>query len=613
MQPYGKRILSLSETFNFPDACQVDIPIFSTNPPAIYAADFKPQAKYVFDIEFRNQDKVPRSVRVDQNDSAYFKIIGRTRSFTKIATGLSAHVRIQFSPEELKDYTHELVCTTDREVFSIPIYCIGRRSSLEGPKSITFVNCPVKQTLEKAISLRNTGESAFEFIAHTFGSLSAYPHKGVIDAGCSFQLLLQYTPKEVGPQCENIYFEAERGDGLCTLARTEAFEVPVTLSESELTQMQTLIGTKCSRSVFIENRSEYSLKFRWTFGKSHKTNKSTRSIDSSPENDDCMSADMSTSDGDELNASYHMKSSRSATLSIEDGAFMIEPSHGEVMFGTRREIRIIFSPTYAKAHSALALCDIEGRQQALPLQLEGQGMGPLVKFSFRSLDVGQIFISARHTYELVVANSCEIDAIFSVKAQASSGFSDCFSFSHDEGLISPQDYQAVDITFCSPDRLGKFNESFEFLFDGSPDPEIITIKGEVVGPTLYFKGKELNFGLVSYGFPLTKGIKLYNNSTVPVNFKLRTVEYDELDEDLRHADSEDGDSGCALNSNRQTTSATLQNIEFDVKPSCGHMDAFSSTEMEITFKPMLAGRLKWKLLVDAEHVTGATYLSVSAE
>ncbi|VDL90357.1 unnamed protein product [Schistocephalus solidus] len=315
--------------------------------------------------------------------------------------------------------------------------------------------------------------------------------------------------------------------------------------------------------------------------------------------------------------SYHLQSDRSATLSIEDGAFTIEPSHGEVMFGTRREIRIIFSPAYARAHSALALCDIEGRQQALPLILAGQGEGPLVKFSFRSLDVGQVFISARHTYELVVANACEIDAIFSVKPLSSSAFSDCFSFSHDEGLISPQDYQAVDITFCSPDRLGKFNESFEFLFDGSPNPEIITIRGEVVGPTLFFKTEELDFGLVSYGFSVTKVLKLCNNSTVPVNFKLRTVEDDEMDEDSRHADrsggSEDDDSGCALNSERLTATAILKNIEFDVKPCCGHMDALSSMEMEITFKPMIAGRLKWKLIVDAEHVTGATYLPVSAE
>ncbi|KAL7063745.1 hypothetical protein AAHC03_0553 [Spirometra sp. Aus1] len=288
--------------------------------------------------------------------------------------------------------------------------------------------------------------------------------------------------------------------------------------------------------------------------------------------------------------SYQFPSDRSAALSIEDGVFTIEPSHGEVMFGTRREIRIIFSPAYARSHSALALCDIEGRQQPLPLLLEGRGQGPVVRFSFRSLDVGQVFISARHTYELVVANTCEIDAIFSVKPQASSAFSDCFSFSHDEGLISPQEYQAVDITFCSPDRLGKFSENFEFLFDGSPNPEIITIKGEVVGPTLYFKNEELDFGWVSYGFPVTTMVTLYNNSTVPVNFKLRTVEHDELEEDSAHVDgqagSDDNDSGCGRELDTEMTSATLKNIEFDVKPCCGHIDALSSIELEVNFKPM---------------------------
>ena len=43
-----------------------------------------------------------------------------------------------------QDYTHELVCMTEREKFLVPIKAIGARAILDFPDDVNFASCPVK-------------------------------------------------------------------------------------------------------------------------------------------------------------------------------------------------------------------------------------------------------------------------------------------------------------------------------------------------------------------------------------------------------------------------------------------------------------------------------------
>jgi hydrocephalus-inducing protein len=73
-----------------------------------------------------------------------------------------------------------------------------------------------------------------------------------------------------------------------------------------------------------------------------------------------------------------------------------------------------------------------------------------------------------------MSNKGFIDAIFSVNL-LNSQFGKCFSFEPNEGLISPGGYQAISIVFKS-DKLGDFNEVFEFVVDGKPEKDKLVIK-----------------------------------------------------------------------------------------------------------------------------------------
>jgi hydrocephalus-inducing protein len=107
--------------------------------------------------------KVPRLVKVTQVDTPYFKIITSADAHQKVGPGLPVIYKIQFLPEENKDYNHELIITTEREKFIIPIRCIGSRAILDFPDEINFSLNPVRHLNSKVLLIRNIGNKDAKF------------------------------------------------------------------------------------------------------------------------------------------------------------------------------------------------------------------------------------------------------------------------------------------------------------------------------------------------------------------------------------------------------------------------------------------------------------------
>lgn len=152
---------------------------------------------------------------------------------------------------------------------------------------------------------------------------------------------------------------------------------------------------------------------------------------------------------------------------FDDQELKIEPVEGDIWPNTSFDVNVIFKPREAKNYTLTAFCDVTGRETFLPLRIKGQGIGPNVKFSFDKLDLGNIFIGSKHTYEIILANHGDIDAIYSVLPKRSI-FGPCFQFDPSEGIVMPGGHQAIAIHFSSP-YLGDFEEEFSFQIDGQPE------------------------------------------------------------------------------------------------------------------------------------------------
>ena len=204
---------------------------------------------------------------------------------------------------------------------------------------------------------------------------------------------------------------------------------------------------------------------------------------------------------------------------FEDDVVKIEPIEGEIWPNSSMEVNIIFNPESAKTYTRTAFCDITGRESRLPLRIRGDGIGPKVQFSYDTMDMGNIFVNSTHTYEVILANKGDIDAIFNL-IPMNTVFGPCFNFNPSEGIVMPDGHQAIQITFSSA-VLGEFKEEFLFQIDGSPHKLKLVFSGIVIGPTFHFDVPKLKFGTVSYGFTSTQTCTVVNTALVPMKFTLR--------------------------------------------------------------------------------------------
>lgn len=160
-------------------------------------------------------------------------------------------------------------------------------------------------------------------------------------------------------------------------------------------------------------------------------------------------------------------------LLFEDEVFKVEPLEGDIWPNSYQEVTITFRPAIARLYEATAFCDVTGREARVALKLAGQGIGPKIEFSFNSASLGYIFTNSKHTYELVMANKGDIDAMYKIGGSGSK-FSKCFEFTPDDGIVTPGGHQAIHVTFQSS-ILGQFEEDFFFVLDGAEEKDHLKV------------------------------------------------------------------------------------------------------------------------------------------
>ena len=137
------------------------------------------------------------------------------------------------------------------------------------------------------------------------------------------------------------------------------------------------------------------------------------------------------------------------------------------------------------------------------------------------MDIGDIFVTSQKSFDVCIENTGEIDCHWKL-IPYETPFGAKFSFSKSEGTLGVKErYQdKIKVTFLS-DILGEFSETFRFALEGSSEMLTLTFKGHVVAPTFKFSDEIIDFGRVSYKFPVTRTVYLTNTSEVDINYSIR--------------------------------------------------------------------------------------------
>ncbi|NXS93719.1 HYDIN protein, partial [Jacana jacana] len=606
-QPQIIQLLDMSES-----SCQkfstVDLEqsLFQPFPSEVVFQSYVPCEVYEVPLTLRNNDKVPRLVRVVLENSPYFKLINPSDARRKVAPGMALTFRILFSPEENKDYFHQLTCITEREKFVVPIRAIGARAILDFPDQLNFSVCPVKYSTQRTLLVRNVGNREARYCISTQSPFSVEPSIGTLGIGETMQVTVEFHPLKTGDHSRSLVVHYDTGEDVHTSLYGAAVDVNIRLDRNSLTIEKTYFTLSNHRSVVIHNRSEIIAHFQWkAFVTQDEEDQQKLRLQRQEEDRTDYFLQQCTVDHtlrERLSLLSHTFQNQRAkvqgdSMLFSDDIFTIEPVEGDVWPNSSAEIDVIFKPQEARLYHQTVYCDISGRETRLPLRIKGEGIGPRLRFSFDQLDIGKVFVGSAHSYEVILFNKGAINGFFSLVPPATA-LGSCFTFLPKEGIILPDELQAIQISFSST-ILGKFTEEFRFSVNGTPEPVTLTIRGCVIGPTFHFSVPSLHFGDVSFGFPHTLSCRLTNTSLVPMSFNLR-IPGDGLGEPSVTSWVEISDN--AHPSWRKGALRCTKPTEFTIKPCRGTIRSQGFLDIQVTLCSNTVKRYELALVVDVDGV-----------
>ncbi|GAA47251.1 hydrocephalus-inducing protein homolog, partial [Clonorchis sinensis] len=563
-----------------------------------------------------SEKTVAHSIKILQADNPYFVLMPGKHKSTRVAAGLTLSLIVAFTPEDLRDYKHELICVTDRELYSIPVDCIGPRAVLDIPDEITFDDTPIRHTSSKNLIVRNNGNATACVTMIVDAPFTILPAEWTVQPNGFIETTVTFCPHESGEYAERLHAVLATGEQLEIGMRGRGVIAPVRLDPAYVVVPDTYVGLSTVQTTRIINESSIPMIFTWS-----QCGERDEGSDVKPS--DSVMSQMFVNTISFLYFQSFRRSRVCAELSrsfdTQIGTcqccplslFQVDPVEGIVRPFSEKEITVAFCPQEGKAYDQTAYCDITGRTERLAMHVKGTGVGPKVQFSFACLDMGKIFIGSKHSYELVLANVGCIDAMFTIRT-ADKHFGTCFAFTPDDGLITPGGYQSIQITFCSPSLLGEFDAVFEFAFDGCPEPRPVRFRGAVVGPTFHTDVSEVDFGEISPGFSSEKWIKLKNTSLIPMEFALRVQKKAStlIGTDCRTCSSSEScaNPGTHFEKDQTDNSVTTRRVRFTesndltVQPSAGLIDPVSSTNLMIFCSPTELGLQEYMVMIDVVGV-----------
>eukprot|EP00048_Salpingoeca_helianthica_P006582 m.100402 g.100402 ORF g.100402 m.100402 type:complete len:4697 (-) comp14058_c0_seq1:25-14115(-) len=508
----------------------INEPLFQPYPSEVRFQAYNAFETYELPLTFRNVDKIGRRIRLQALESPYFKIVAPPAAAGKVAPGMDITFKILFSPDDVKDYSEDLICLSDREKFAVPLRAIGARAVIDFPDQVSFASCVVKHTSTKTLLVRNIGKKKAVFSLSASEPFAVEPKHAQLEVGQSMQVNVQLIPPRVGSCTGRLTVLYSTGEEVVVALSGSAEDANVRLEKTSLRLDNTFISQTCQRVVRLFNRSDVTVHFDW---KAHATGaeeerqrlrdtltlqrQQTQEFDEFSQllrTDPTLRGQMAM-----LTRQFkHTESELASAELIQDDVFSIEPKSGDIWPNTEAEICITFTPTAEQSYTRTLYCDVTGRETRLPLKLRGDGVGARVMLACDTLDLGTAIVSSQHTYEIQMTNVGNIPAVYTLQPLASQ-YASCFSFTPTSAMLEPGEASAISLQFTAA-TLGEIDEDFLFDVEGVPAPLRLRVCGRVVGPKVHFDVEGINFGIVAFGFVASQTITLINDCDVPVAFNL---------------------------------------------------------------------------------------------
>ncbi|KAK9687661.1 hypothetical protein QE152_g36095 [Popillia japonica] len=490
-------------------------------------------------ISILNTYETSKPIRVILESTTVFSITRNSGTvITKVAPGMTYQLGITFIAHEQKDYRHFVTVVSEGESFVIPIICISHRPLLDIPDRISLPPIPVKTITERVIIVRNIGQTSAYFNIYCSNGFSTVPERGCLQANEYIQLMVKFQAPCVGAYHGRMILTYETEERLTVMLEGSTYESDIFLEADEVQSVDTYISLKRKRFVKLYNRSKHVINFVWKQFKSVEIDRI--------ENQKCEEGfkeikEMETpkyanllhhgiiAGGDANEVIYEriyqdeLREFRSSdNLLFLNPNWNICPLTGEVWPDNVCTFIITFAPTEAIHYETAGYLEVSGKEERLPLKLSGTGKGPCIEINVCELDANDIFLCSKHQYEISIRNKGYIPGTIAFRPQqlVFGGVLTCKPLSNH---LEPNRFASFVLTFTS-NVQGKFVEEIEFIIQESGEIKKIVFLGNIVCPLLSFDIKEVNFGKVTLGYPVTTSLNLINTTQVPIKYVAKFLE-----------------------------------------------------------------------------------------
>ena len=131
---------------------------------------------------------------------------------SKIASGMEVYFVLTFKPQEVRYYSYDLICSTEREKFLVPVRAIGTRPRLTFPNEIDFGESPIKSLTQRKISVQNVGTAVARFNMRSNNKLFTCPLQDIaIEPGASESIEFYFKPASTEPADGEIQVDFVKG------------------------------------------------------------------------------------------------------------------------------------------------------------------------------------------------------------------------------------------------------------------------------------------------------------------------------------------------------------------------------------------------------------------
>lgn len=521
----------------------LDKPLFEPWPPQVILQGYEPFQTYEIPLKFRNVDKVARRIKLECIDHPFFKVEGVRQksnlSSGRVAPGTETSFLLVFSPEETIDYRCEISCVTDREKFALDVVARGARGILDFPDSVVFNSPLLKFKNEKVLFVRNLGNKATKFSLTTSDPdvFQIEPTSCYLEEGRNMQLTCTFVPKDLLPATGKLYATYDSGEVLEIELEGQAREAKLKISQSAMDMGNVSVSLLSAGTVLIENRDKNNVfSFRWCqFACTQDENLYIKRKQLALQTEwDAERAALPQPPTHEslllLQKRYENRFKEvelNASPLFSHSKFRLEPLEGKVWPRSSVSCQVYFAPDESMTFSATAFCDLEGRAQRLPLQLQGTGVGPKAHLNYSHLMLGDVIVHSHHQYEVQLENDGDIPFFFDI-SPASKHSKEALDVEFDpkQGTVIVGESKRILVKVNPKFVRTVENVRYVFQLEHSHFNLPFELSGQVVPPSILFDVEKLDFGHISYGFPTERSFKLKNLSNVPINVSLEPVNHE---------------------------------------------------------------------------------------